>query len=129
VGGIYTPSQSDKKNAYHRGIPGIVISRDGIYSYGPEERGNLTNPKGYPPPVPPPGGVPPEKLEHRAPPPWVVKNQWPEGTGHVAGLFENADEDEDDDASEDEEVEVIELEWSDEGVVYGKPVKDVEDFP
>jgi hypothetical protein len=131
VDGVYTPSQSDKLNAYHRGIPGIVISRAGIYSYGPEERRNLKNPKGYPPPVAPPGGVPPEKLEHRAPLPWVVKNQWPEGTSHVAGLSEDADEDMDeddtdtDDTSQDEEIEVIELDWSDEGVVYGTHVKDV----
>jgi hypothetical protein len=121
------PSNADKGNAYHRGMPGIVISRAGIYSYGPEKRGNTTNPKGYPPPVTPPGGVPPEKLERRTPPPWVVKNQWPEGTGENAELLQVAGEDEDN-LQDNKAGGVIRLDWSDEDVLYGKPVVDAEDF-
>lgn len=111
-------------NAYYRGLPGIVVSRDGIYSYGPKRRENTSNPKGYPPPVPPPA-VPRPTLEKAPPPPWVVDNQWPEGTGEgtVRTLVEN-EATADSDASGPD---VIYVEWSDEGVVYGEPLIESED--
>jgi len=34
-------------NAFARGVPGIAISRPGVWSYGPERRKNNKNPKGY----------------------------------------------------------------------------------
>ena len=45
------PSGADIRNAYHRGVPGIVISRRRIYVYGPERRENFHpsgNPRAYP---------------------------------------------------------------------------------
>ena len=41
------PSETDLYNATRRGIPGFVISRRGIYSYG-HERTNFDNPTSYP---------------------------------------------------------------------------------
>lgn len=78
VGGDPHPSRTDITNAYACGVPGVVISRDRIYSYGPERQQGVNNPKGYPGPVTPGTWV---NLERRPPPPWVVRNQWPEGTG------------------------------------------------
>ncbi|KAK7013283.1 hypothetical protein R3P38DRAFT_1510203 [Favolaschia claudopus] len=80
VKGGQKPSEADRDNAYDRGLPGIVISRDGIYSYGPERRTNLQNPKVYPPVGVPRSPVEP-KLVQKAPLPWTVPKQWPEGTG------------------------------------------------
>lgn len=80
VQGRPEPSTSDMNNAYHRGLPGIVISRKGIYAYGPTERNGTRNPRGYAPSVIL-QGVPRPFLIHRGPPPRVVMNQWPEGTG------------------------------------------------
>ena len=45
------PSKADVENAYHRGIPGIVISRRKIFGYGPERRTNTEEPFGYAPPM------------------------------------------------------------------------------
>lgn len=45
------PSAADLRNAFRRGVPGIVISRGRIYIYGPTERENLHpqgNPRAYP---------------------------------------------------------------------------------
>ncbi|KAF9065721.1 hypothetical protein BDP27DRAFT_1079869, partial [Rhodocollybia butyracea] len=77
VGGDVEPSRADKTNAYARGLPGIVISRGGIYSYGPENRENTANPKGYPPSITPPAIIN-ARRERLPPPPWPVPNQWPE---------------------------------------------------
>lgn len=80
VHGDPQPSRADHRNAYDRGLPGIVISRAGIIGYGPERRISLDNPKGYPGPVSPPGGQP-IRFARGPPPPWVVNGrQWPEGT-------------------------------------------------
>jgi len=68
-------------NAFARGVPGIVISRPGIWSYGPERRESTTNPKGYPGPIEPVVYNP--VLVKAQPPPWQVSNQWPEGTGEL----------------------------------------------
>lgn len=67
-------------NAYYRGLPGIVISRKGIYAYGPSERNGTRNPRGYAPSVAM-TGIPRAHLVQRGPPPRTVPNQWPEGTG------------------------------------------------
>ena len=107
------------RNAYDRGVPGIVVSRDGIYSYGPERREDTNNPKGYPGPVTPPAFFRPNLV--RAPfPPWTVSNQWPEGTGEdaVRTPVENEATGDSDASGPD----VICVEWSDEGVVYGEPL-------
>ena len=45
------PSAADLRNAFRRGVPGIVISRRSVYIYGPENRANLNpigNPRAYP---------------------------------------------------------------------------------
>ncbi len=113
-------------NAYTRGLPGIVVSRDGIYSYSPERRANTENPKGYPGPVPPPA-VPHPTGAKRQPPPWAVRNQWPEGTGPRAvdgALVENEATADDDSAGDPD---VIYVEWSDEDVVYDEPLAESED--
>ncbi|KAK0452862.1 uncharacterized protein EV420DRAFT_1557110 [Desarmillaria tabescens] len=124
VGGDPQPSRADMTNAYARGMPGIVVSRDGIYSYGPERRENTSNPKGYPEPVTPPS-VPRSTLAKRQPPPWVVSNQWPEGTGvAIAHAFVENEATADANASGPD---VIYVEWSDEGVVYGEPLIESED--
>ena len=49
------PSRADLINSYLRGVPGIVIGHDGLYTYGPS-RGLLTvpssgNPRDYPNPL------------------------------------------------------------------------------
>ncbi|KAH9486333.1 hypothetical protein JR316_0000397 [Psilocybe cubensis] len=80
VQGRAEPSTSDMNNAYYRGLPGIVISRKGIYAYGPTERNGTSNPKGYAPSVTM-TGVPRPRLVINNHPPWTVDNQWPEGTG------------------------------------------------
>lgn len=126
VKGDPQPSDSDHKNAWHRGVPGLVLSRDGIYAYGPERRENRNNPKGYPgQAVDPPSYFIP-KLVKKPQPPWVVKNQWPEGEkqlreervemagGEVVG-------------EESVDSEVAWIEWSDEGVEYGEQLEERED--
>ena len=46
------PSTADLRNAILRGVPGIVISRDNVYVYGPERRAHFLlhggNPRAYP---------------------------------------------------------------------------------
>lgn len=39
------PSGADISNAMYRGVPGIVISSGGIYTYGPSQRSNLSPPE------------------------------------------------------------------------------------
>ncbi|KAK0494808.1 hypothetical protein EDD18DRAFT_1172471 [Armillaria luteobubalina] len=124
VGGGQEPSRADMDNAYVRGVPGIVVSRRGVYSYGPERRTSVSNPKGYPGPVTPPA-IPGWVLARRADPdrtdcpPWTVEKQWPEGTGRAT-----ADAFVENEATDDKggEPDVIYVEWSNEGVVYGKPL-------
>ncbi|KAJ7676932.1 hypothetical protein DFH06DRAFT_1169338 [Mycena polygramma] len=108
VRGDQKPSRPDMINSYGRGIPGIVISREGIYGYGPERRLNLQNPKVYPPDGFPVPGELKWTSQTNAPPPWVVKNQWPEGTG---------------DAGYDTDGYVINVEWANEKS-YGKILSD-----
>jgi hypothetical protein len=69
-------------NTFARGVPGIVVSRPGVYSYGPERREKTTNPKVYPGPIEPVSYK--FVREKDQPPPWTVKNQWPEGAGIMA---------------------------------------------
>ena len=45
------PSTTDIENAYHRGIPGIVMSRRKIFGYGPKRRTNTDEPLKYAPRV------------------------------------------------------------------------------
>ena len=45
------PSTADVENAYHRGMPGIVISRSKIFGYGPERRTNTNEPHKYATPM------------------------------------------------------------------------------
>ncbi|KAH9474284.1 hypothetical protein JR316_0013447 [Psilocybe cubensis] len=97
VQGDPQPSKADKDNAYHRGLPGIVISRDGIYAYGPEERNGTSNPRGYAPSVPI-EGAPKATLVKAHPPPEPVPNQWPE-----RAKFEDDIEMEEDGQEEEEE--------------------------
>ncbi|KAK0479514.1 hypothetical protein IW261DRAFT_1419619 [Armillaria novae-zelandiae] len=125
VGGDPQPSRPDMANAYARGLLGIVISRDGIYSYGPERRANTNNPKGYPGPVSPPAVARPT-LAKRQPPPWVVRNQRPEGTPRAADdmLVENEATSDDSPAGD---LDVIYVEWSDEDVVYEESLVESED--
>lgn len=78
VGGRPEPSTSDMNNAYHRGLPGIVVSREGIFAYGPSERNGIKNPRGYASSVTLHGVQRPHLI--RGPPIRVVPNQWPEGT-------------------------------------------------
>ena len=125
VNGSPEPSRADMENAYFRGVPGIVVSRPGVYAYGPERRESQLNPKGYPASVPqgqlnfnlvvpnPPG------------PPAVVPNlQWPEGiagaqfaaAADVGAATEDADLGADGD--------VIYVEWSSEGVEYGEKLEE-----
>jgi hypothetical protein len=46
------PSTADLRNAIRRGVPGIVISRNSVYVYGPERRNHFLlhgeNPRAYP---------------------------------------------------------------------------------
>lgn len=124
MGGDPEPSKSDKDNAYYRGIPGIVISRKGIYSYGPEQRESTANPKGYPASMVPPA-FPTAKLVKAASEtslPWKVPNQWPEGTGAAAEMIfkENAG------GEKAEESDVIVVEWASDGVEYGEKLEDKE---
>ncbi|SJL02851.1 uncharacterized protein ARMOST_06191 [Armillaria ostoyae] len=126
VEGDPQPCRADMTNAYARGLPGVVVSRDGIYSYGPERRANTRNPKGYPRPVPPPA-VARLTGERRQPPPWVVRNQWPEGTGARAvdgALVENEAMTDDSSAGDPD---VIYVEWSDGDIVYDEPLAESED--
>ncbi|KAK0185308.1 hypothetical protein F5146DRAFT_1125265 [Armillaria mellea] len=125
VGGDPQPSRADMANAYARGLPGIVVSRGGIYSYGPERRANTRNPKGYPGTVPPPA-VPQAIVAKHPPPPWVARNQWPEGTPRTSddALVENEATAGDDNAGDPD---VIFVEWSDEGVVYDERLSESED--
>ena len=109
VSGDPQPSRADMTNAFARGVPGIVISRPGIWSYGPERRESTKNPKGYPGPI--------EPVSYRTvlvkahPPPWTVSKQWPEGTGVHQNELNKSVEGND---------EVIVLEWSPDGVEYGE---------
>ncbi|PBK65308.1 hypothetical protein ARMSODRAFT_978412 [Armillaria solidipes] len=100
-------------------ILGIVVSRDGIYSYGPERRANTKNSKGYPGPVSPPAVA---QLTG-------AKRQLPalcEGApGAVDGtLVENEATA---DASSAGDPDVIYVEWFDEDVVYDEPLAESED--
>lgn len=117
VQGNPMPSPADIANSYARGLPGIVLSRDGIYSYGPDTRVGVNNPKGYPGPVAPPGGIPPVRRERHSPPPTTVKNQWPEGTGNGFTLQHTGD-------GEKGAGDVVYAEWSKKGVEYGRPLVD-----
>ncbi|KAK0185301.1 hypothetical protein F5146DRAFT_1005907 [Armillaria mellea] len=126
VKGDPQPSRADMENAYARGVPGIVVSRDGIYSYGPERRVTTRNPKGYPGHVSDRPAIPRPTLAKRQPPPWVVRVQWPEGTPRAVdgALVENET------AADDSSVgdpDVIFVEWSDEDVVYDEPLVERED--
>ncbi|KAJ7106715.1 hypothetical protein C8R44DRAFT_858261 [Mycena epipterygia] len=49
-GGNPQPSFADHRNAWLRGVPGIVVSRDGLYGYGPSQRENRmrSGPRDYP---------------------------------------------------------------------------------
>ncbi|KAJ7346335.1 hypothetical protein DFH08DRAFT_937557 [Mycena albidolilacea] len=49
-GGNPQPSFSDHVNAWLRGVPGIVVSRNGLYGYGPLQRENRmrSGPRDYP---------------------------------------------------------------------------------
>jgi hypothetical protein len=123
VGGDPHPSRADMDNAYYRGLPGIVVSRPGIYSYGPERRENTSNPKGDPPSIDPPA-VPTARLAKVQPPPWTVPNQWPEGTGLKAVTQQSSNKDEPEIGGG---ADVIVVEWSDEGVEYGEPLVESED--
>lgn len=126
VQGSPLPSQADKDNARARGVPGIVISRDGIYSYGPDRRESSQNPKGYPGPN---DHVRQPKLVQGKPFPAVVQGkQWPEGTGGKAlavkaevVAFETGLEEVDHVSGEDDG-EVILIEWSEEDVIHGEPL-------
>ncbi len=127
VQGNPQPSQADIANSYARGLPGIVLSRDGIYSYGPDTRVGVNNPKGYPGAVAAPPGIPPVRLERHSPPPTTVKNQWPEGTGNGFVLQHIAN------PSETEHCErgagdVLYAEWSRKGVEYGRHLVDGENL-
>lgn len=121
VNGSPEPSRSDMENAYFRGLPGIVVSRRGVYAYGPARRESLQNPKGYPPSVP--QGPLNFRLVVQNPPgpPTVVPGlQWPEGI--AAGARSAVAEDMGEVAGDDslgEAGDVICVEWSDEGVEYG----------
>lgn len=117
VQGNPMPSQADIANSYARGLPGIVLSRDGIYSYGPDTRVGVNNPKGYPGAVAPPGGIPPVRLERNSPPPTTVKNQWPEGTGAGFVLQQIGD-------AKECASDVVYAEWSRKGVEYGRSLVD-----
>lgn len=119
VGGNPEPSRSDMENAYFRGLPGIVVSRRGIYSYGPERRESVQNPKGYPPSVP--QGPLNFRLAMPAPPPTTVQGlQWPEGIpGAQAMVAEDASE-----VPDADQGDVIYLEWSDEDVEYGEKLEE-----
>ncbi|KJA25217.1 hypothetical protein HYPSUDRAFT_38163 [Hypholoma sublateritium FD-334 SS-4] len=120
VNGSPEPSRSDMENAYFRGVPGIVVSRSGVYAYGPERRESLLNPKGYP------ASVPQGPLNFRlvvqnppGPPTVVPGLQWPEGIPGARGAVA---EDEGEAAGSDDlgpAGDVIEVEWSSEGVEYG----------
>ncbi|KAI9566378.1 hypothetical protein HD554DRAFT_1189068 [Boletus coccyginus] len=117
VGGDPQPSRADMENAFARGVPGIVISRPGVWSYGPERRESTTNPKGYPGPIQPVAYNPVQviKVPPAGGPPWTVSNQWPEGTGTlVRHKLSSANE------RVEENGDVIVLEWSSEGVHYGE---------
>ncbi|KAJ3208520.1 hypothetical protein HDU67_006691 [Dinochytrium kinnereticum] len=46
--GAPEPSQADMTNAWYRGVPGFVISTNGIYVYGPERRAVMRAPRFYP---------------------------------------------------------------------------------
>jgi hypothetical protein len=126
VGGDQEPSRADKENAFYRGVPGIVISRKGIYSYGPERRESTVNPKGYPGLVQPPAG-PLAALARSAPPPWtVIGRQWPEGVSQSRAFDEEAIEEATDETAQ-EESDVIIVEWSSDDVEYGEKIEDKED--
>ncbi|PPQ65615.1 hypothetical protein CVT24_011823 [Panaeolus cyanescens] len=47
-GNAANPSTADHRNAWQRGVPGIVINRRGITGYGPARRAQLNAPQGYP---------------------------------------------------------------------------------
>lgn len=137
-GGDAEPSLADKQNAYFRGLPGIVISRKGIYSYGPERRENtLGNLKGYPPGIDLPGGIPGSSLEvpkSDNTPPWVVtgkqcpENLTPSFDGTSIAFDSTLVESEAmTDDSDTGDLDVIYVEWSDDGVVYGKDLVEGED--
>ncbi|KAJ3505091.1 hypothetical protein NLJ89_g7596 [Agrocybe chaxingu] len=49
-GNSQNPSTADQINAWARGVPGIIISRRGLRSYGPQRRAQLNAPQGYPNP-------------------------------------------------------------------------------
>ncbi|KAG6809532.1 hypothetical protein H0H92_015898 [Tricholoma furcatifolium] len=42
------PSQADQKNAYARGVPGIIIHKDSLTGYGPTERSSMEGMREYP---------------------------------------------------------------------------------
>eukprot|EP01018_Ginkgo_biloba_P015199 Gb_29274 [translate_table: standard] len=42
------PESDDISRAYKRGVPGVVVSCSGIFSYGPQRRASLDGPTGYP---------------------------------------------------------------------------------
>lgn len=126
VGGIDEPSRADTANAWHRGLPGIVISRTGIYAYGPERRQDITNRKGYGKPM---------AVESLAPhlvmsaaggiPSTVARLQWPEGIKQTKALLQEHWTDLDSEHAFDSheahlpDVEVVYVEWSNHGVEYG----------
>lgn len=49
VKGNQEPSRADKELAWERQVPGIVISREGFFKYGEDEREDLRQPQEYPP--------------------------------------------------------------------------------
>ncbi|KAJ3515636.1 hypothetical protein NLJ89_g1634 [Agrocybe chaxingu] len=42
------PSTADQLNAWARGVPGIIISNNGLRAYGPSRRSQMNAPPGYP---------------------------------------------------------------------------------
>jgi len=49
TGATQQASKADQENNWFRKVPGIVLSREGVYKYGDTQREDWTNPQGYPP--------------------------------------------------------------------------------
>ncbi|KDQ12636.1 hypothetical protein BOTBODRAFT_413923 [Botryobasidium botryosum FD-172 SS1] len=57
INGNPNPSDNDLLNAWDRQVPGFVIGRGGIITYGVNQRDDMRTPEGYPPrPAHPQGG-------------------------------------------------------------------------
>lgn len=76
MNGNQQPSKADTELAWERQVPGIVISRQGFFKYGEDEREDLRNPQGYPPK---PSGTPAIRTPKKIPGsgrPDKAPNQW-----------------------------------------------------